>query len=213
MNKFQSRIFSFLLFVCISYPVHSDDNGGNNDTFVKEHDRIVRSIEKIEYEIEKDSLMIQYEVKNLSDKYSSFSDKISVFEIDTNSKIKSLTDRISKIDAQLTDLTSRYKANDSSNTSTIVLTAVSVLVTVLGVMIAILAVFGYRDLKENAIEVAEKTSVDRIQVYLSENLNEEVKKGIVSVVKDNKVNEEIEEIFMKIALQGIYAGNNSEDED
>lgn len=213
MNKVQNRIFYFLFFVCISCSVYSNDNGGNNDTFVAEHDSIIRSIEKIEYEIEKDRLMVQYEVKSLSDRYSSFSDKISIFESDTNSKIKSLNDRISKIDAQLTDLTSRYKVNNSTNTSTIVLTAVSVLVTVLGVMIAILAVFGYRDLKENAIEVAEKTSVERIQVYLSEHLNEEVKNGIVSVVKDNKVNEEIEEIFMKIALQGIYAGNNSEDED
>lgn len=213
MNKIQYGIFSLLLFIFISFPVLSAEISKTTDSFVIERDNILRSLEEIEYEIEKDRLMIRYEVKNISDRYSAFSDKVVTFEKDMNSKLQLLNEKIMKIDAQLIDLNNRQKPADSSVTSTIVLTAVSVLVTVLGVMIALLAVFGYRDLKEKAIEVAERSSVEIIQDYLRENLNAEVKDGIVSVIQTKKVDKEIEEIFLKVALQGIYSSNDSDDED
>lgn len=107
------------------------------------------------------------------------------------------------------------KAIYSSNNdySSLLLTAVAVIVTALGVIIALLSILGYRNIKNVAIKNAKKVATITTSELVKKDLPNETKTALLIVLKDKKFDPLFQEAINKVVFRGINSETESQEED
>jgi hypothetical protein len=120
---------------------------------------------------------------------------INLLQIETNRQ----ADKIINLEKQLSEL---QKPADI-NTATLVLACVSVGITVLGVVIAILSIFGYTNIKGEATKNAQTVARQTVEAITKAELPAETEKNIIKLLEDNRFDSIIQNAVEKVAYRGI----------
>ncbi|WP_349972372.1 hypothetical protein [Pseudomonas caspiana] len=104
------------------------------------------------------------------------------------------------------------KNQDSSITATTVLAAVSVIITVLGVLIAILSIFGYTNIKNEAIKDARETAIETVKAIAKEDLPKLTELNIVALIAADKFDKLIQNAVENVVYRGIEMPNDTSQE-
>ncbi len=107
---------------------------------------------------------------------------------------------------EVQDLTSKNKGIDFSVWVSILLASVAVIVTVFGLMLAIISFVGYRNFKENTKEAAEKisedTAADVARDEVNKQINEVAKSEIANLIDSGEL-----KVHLESAIDAIYRKN------
>lgn len=123
------------------------------------------------------------------------SKEINHLQIVTNRQ----TDKIKSLEKQLSEL---QKPADI-NTATLVLACVSIGITVLGVVIAILSIFGYTNIKGEATKNAQTVARDTVEKITKAELPAETEKNIIKLLEDKRFDSIIQNAVEKVVYRGI----------
>ncbi|KJU76586.1 hypothetical protein N619_28580 [Ectopseudomonas oleovorans] len=116
-------------------------------------------------------------------------------------QIKLQSEQIESLKAELAKL----RVPEDHDLTAIILTGVAVIVTTLGVLIAILSIYGYRNIKTDSIKSARTAAVDTV----SKITPEEISKSLQKLMEGEGFNKLISDAVEKAAYRGI----NLDDED
>ena len=83
---------------------------------------------------------------------------------------------------------------------TTTLSVLTIAVTILGVMIAIGAIFGYRGIKDEATRIATKTAQEQIASFLT---SEQIQDKLKAEIK-TRVGEEADRLFADFSMAGAF---------
>ncbi len=137
-----------------------------------------------------DYLALQEFAQAAASKAESDAQKLS-FEIRLqDEKIKNLEKNISEL-----------RKPDENSVATLLLSAVSVIITVLGVLVAILAILGYRNIKNEAIKDARKTAKETVKVVTREELPKATEDNIVKLIEENRFDKLIQSAVENIVYR------------
>lgn len=89
------------------------------------------------------------------------------------------------------------------NTITIVLTCVSVLITILGVVFAILSIFGYTNIREEATRSAKTAAKETVEKITKDELPAETEKNIIALMEDKRFDKVIQNAVENVIYRGI----------
>ncbi|MCK9693253.1 hypothetical protein [Pseudomonas syringae] len=89
------------------------------------------------------------------------------------------------------------------NTITIVLTCVSVLITILGVVFAILSIFGYTNIREEATRSAKTAAKETVEKITKDELPAETEKNIIALIEDKRFDKVIQNAVENVMYRGI----------
>lgn len=120
---------------------------------------------------------------------------INLLQIETNRQ----ADKITNLEKQLSEL---QKPADV-NTATLVLACVSVGITVLGVVIAILSIFGYTNIKGEATKNAQTVARDTVEKITKAELPAETEKNIIKLLEGNRFDSIIQNAVEQVVYRGI----------
>lgn len=120
---------------------------------------------------------------------------INLLQIETNRQ----ADRIINLEKQLSEL---QKPTDV-NTATLVLACVSIGITVLGVVIAILSIFGYTNIKGEATKNAQTVARETVEKITKTDLPAETEKNIIKLLEGNRFDSIIQNAVEQIVYRGI----------
>lgn len=90
-----------------------------------------------------------------------------------------------------------------TNTTTLVLACVSVLITVLGVVVAILSIFGYTNIKDEAAKNARIAAQDTVEKITKAELPAQTEKNIIQLIENNRFDNIIQNAVENIVYRGI----------
>lgn len=111
------------------------------------------------------------------------------------SKIRIQSEQIDVLKAEIANI----KIPANHDLTAIVLTAVAVIITTLGVLIAILSIYGYRNIKIDAIKNARKTATATVAQMISEELS----KNLKIMMEGEGFSNLLEKAVEKAAYRGI----------
>lgn len=120
---------------------------------------------------------------------------INLLQIETNRQ----ADKIINLEKQLSEL---QKPADV-NTATLVLACVSVGITVLGVVIAILSIFGYTNIKGEATKNAQTVARETVEKITKAELPAETEKNIIKLLEGNRFDSIIQNAVEQVVYRGI----------
>lgn len=144
-----------------------------------------------------------------NDKISSSNGKARELElkiIEQAEKTKKLELKALEQEAIINDL--KRAANtppeiQGSVTATIVLAAVAVIITVLGVLIAILSIFGYTNIKQESIKSSQETALSTVNSIAKEGLLQATETSLLTLMEKGRFDEIIQSSISSIAYRGI----------
>ena len=116
-------------------------------------------------------------------------------------QIKLQSEQIELLKAELAKL----RVPENHDLTAIILTGVAVIVTTLGVLIAILSIYGYRNIKTDSMKNARAAAIDTV----SKITPEEISKSLQNLMEGKGFNKLISDAVEKAAYRGI----NLDDED
>jgi len=114
-------------------------------------------------------------------------------------KISSQQEEIKALRKQIED----FEKPGDINTITIVLTCVSVLITILGVVFAILSIFGYTNIREEAARSAKTAAKDTVEKITKEELPAETEKNIIALMENKRFDKIIQNAVENVMYRGI----------
>ncbi len=107
----------------------------------------------------------------------------------------------------------RLKDKPESNTSSTVLAAASVIITALGVLIAILSILGYTNIKKEAVRVSADTAKQTVASIADVELMNATESNIVKLMENGRFDEIIRESIASVAYRGISISDEFEEEE
>lgn len=141
----------------------------------------------------------------LNDKLSNNNRNTTELEL----KIKAQEHRIKTLEKQISTDTK----TDDGITTTIVLASVTVVVTVLGVLMAILSIFGYTNIKQEATKASKETALSTVKAIAEEGLLQATERSILSLIEKGRFDEIIQNSISSIEYRGISIDNDPLDEE
>ncbi|WP_330211224.1 hypothetical protein [Pseudomonas sp. AM4(2022)] len=114
-------------------------------------------------------------------------------------KISTQQEEIKALRKQIED----FEKPSDINTITIVLTCVSVLITILGVVFAILSIFGYTNIREEAARSAKTAAKDTVEKITKEELPAETEKNIIALMENKRFDKIIQDAVENVIYRGI----------
>lgn len=124
------------------------------------------------------------------------------------SKIEAQAEKINSLEKEIKE----FEKPSESSTSTIVLACVSVIITVLGVLIAIVTIFGYANIKKEAIGSAQNAAQSIIQASAHIWLQEATEKNIIALIEEGRFDAIIQNAVANIEYRGISIPDGIDDE-
>ena len=150
----------------------------------------------------KDYLIIQEFVQSMSSKTDSSTRDLTL-------EVKLQAEKIKNLESEISEL---RKPNDNS-VATILLSAVSVIITVLGVLIAILAILGYRNIKNEAIKDARKTAKETVKIVAKEEIPKATEDNIIKLIEENRFDRLIQNAVENIVYRDTSMPDEVTDEE
>lgn len=98
-------------------------------------------------------------------------------------------------------------------TTTVVLAAVSVGVTVLGVLMAILSIFGYTNIRQEATKASKETALSTVNAIAEEGLLQATERSILVLIEKGRFDEIIQNSISSIEYRGISIDKDLLDEE
>lgn len=114
-------------------------------------------------------------------------------------KFQLQADKIAKLEREIEWL----KGKPESNTASTVLAAASVIITALGVLIAILSILGYSNIKKEAIKTSRDTAKETVASIAGIELMEATEKNIIALMEDGRFDGVIESAVANVTYRGI----------
>lgn len=124
------------------------------------------------------------------------------------SKLEAQAEQIKSLEKEIKE----FEKPAENSTSTIVLACVSVIITVLGVLIAIATIFGYNNIKKEAIGSAQSTAQATIQASAHVWLQEATEKNIIALIEEGRFDAIIQNAVANIEYRGISIPDGIDDE-
>lgn len=141
----------------------------------------------------------------LNDKLSASQQNI----INLEEKIKAQEEKIRSLENKAI----KSSSSDGEFSTTVVLAAVSVIVTVLGALIAVLSIFGYANIKKDATKISQETAQKTIDDIASKGLQEATEKSILILIEEGRFNKIIYDAIAAIEYRGISFDNDLLDDE
>lgn len=146
--------------------------------------------------------------------------KSSVSKINYDNKITTLEEKVKSQDGLINILISKDLSLNASTErvsgyekwTSILLGSVTVIITTLGVFIALLSFFGYREVIKRSEEIASNISAKEAEIKSQELVPEAVKQEIASQIEGGQLRKFIKENLEEIALRGILSGVDKDED-
>lgn len=145
----------------------------------------------------KDYLLIQEIVQSMTPKADSSTRDLAL-------AVKLQAEKIKNLEKEVSEL----RKPDDNSVATLLLSAVSVIITVLGVLIAILAILGYRNIKNEAIKDARKTAKETVKIVAKEEIPRATEENIIKLIEENRFDRLIQNAVENI----VYRDTSMPDE-
>jgi len=114
-------------------------------------------------------------------------------------KFQLQADKIEKLEREIEWL----KGKPESNTASTVLAAASVIITALGVLIAILSILGYSNIKKEAVKTSRDTAKETVSSIAGVELMDATEKNIIVLMENGRFDEIIQNAVASITYRGI----------
>lgn len=150
----------------------------------------------------KDYLLIQEIVQSMSPKADSSTRDLAL-------EVKLQAEKIKNLEKEVSEL----RKPDDNNVATLLLSAVSVIITVLGVLIAILAILGYRNIKNEAIKDARKTAKETVKIVAKEEIPRATEENIIKLIEENRFDRLIQNAVENIVYRDTSMPDEVADEE
>ncbi|HBO5376783.1 TPA: hypothetical protein ACSPLY_004424 [Pseudomonas aeruginosa] len=124
-------------------------------------------------------------------------------------RLKTQDEKIKTLEKEIEKL----RTPKDDNTSPIILSAVSVIVTALGVLIAILSIFGYSNIKSEAVKSSKETAKATISEVAERGLQEATEASLIILIEEGRFDEIIKNAVANIAYRGISIPDGLTDEE
>ncbi|MDU8501452.1 hypothetical protein RYB01_20010 [Pseudomonas syringae] len=154
------------------------------------------------YKTPKDYLFIQEIVQSMNPKADSGTRDLVL-------EVKLQAEKIKTLEREVSELS---KPKDNS-IATLLLSAVSVIITVLGVLIAILAIIGYRNIKNEAIKDARKTAKETVNIVAKEEIPRATEENIIKLIEENRFDRLIQNAVENIVYRDTSMPDEITDEE
>lgn len=144
-----------------------------------------------------------------NDKISSSDMKTSQLEVkllEQEKRAKRLEFKLTEQEAQISELKRALSAPPESTgsfTTTVVLAAVTVVVTVLGVLMAILSIFGYTNIRQESIKASQETAQSTIKSIAETGLLQATENSLITLLEKGRFDEIIQNAISTIEFRGI----------
>lgn len=154
-----------------------------------------------------------------NDKISSSENKARQLEtklLEQEEKSKKLELKITEQEAQIIELKRAISTppdSQESFTTTVVLAAVTVIVTVLGVLMAILSIFGYTNIKKESVKASQETAQETINSIAKEGLLQATENSLLTLLEKGRFDEIIQNSISLIEYRGISVESDFLDEE
>lgn len=113
--------------------------------------------------------------------------------------VKLQEEKIKHLENEIIDL----KKPTNTDPVALVLASVSVIITVLGVLIAILSILGYNNIKKEAIKDARTTAKDSVESIAKIEIPKATEDTLIKLIEANRFDELIQSAVENIAYRGI----------
>ncbi|WP_157225377.1 hypothetical protein [Pseudomonas poae] len=150
----------------------------------------------------KDYLLIQEIVQSMTPKADSSTGDLAL-------EVKLQAEKIKNLEKELSEL----RKPDDNSVATLLLSAVSVIITVLGVLIAILAILGYRNIKNEAIKDARKTAKETVKIVAKEEIPRATEDNIIKLIEENRFDRLIQNAVENIVYRDTSMPDEVADEE
>lgn len=150
----------------------------------------------------KDYLLIQEIVQSMSSKADSSTRDLAL-------EVKLQAEKIKNLEKEVSEL----RIPDDNSVATLLLSAVSVIITVLGVLIAILAILGYRNIKNEAIKDARKTAKETVKIVAKEEIPRATEENIIKLIEENRFDRLIQNAVENIVYRDTSMPDEVADEE
>lgn len=114
-------------------------------------------------------------------------------------KFQLQADKIARLEREV----ERLKDKPESNTASTVLAGASVIITALGVLIAILSILGYSNIKKEAVKTSRDTAKETVESIAGEELMAATEKNIIELMESGRFDGIIENAVVNITYRGI----------
>jgi len=150
----------------------------------------------------KDYLLIQEIVQSMTPKADSSTRDLAL-------EVKLQAEKIKNLEKEVSEL----RKPDDNSVATLLLSAVSVIITVLGVLIAILAILGYRNIKNEAIKDARKTAKETVEIVAKEEIPRATEENIIKLIEENRFDRLIQNAVENIVYRDTSMPDEVADEE
>ncbi len=150
----------------------------------------------------KDYLLIQEIVQSMTPKADSSTRDLAL-------EVKLQAEKIKNLEKEVSEL----RKPDDNSVATLLLSAVSVIITVLGVLIAILAILGYRNIKNEAIKDARKTAKETVKIVAKEEIPRATEENIIKLIEENRFDRLIQNAVENIVYRDTSMSDEVADEE
>lgn len=113
--------------------------------------------------------------------------------------IKLQEEKIKHLEKDILDL----KKPANTDPVALVLASVSVIITVLGVLIAILSILGYSNIKKEAIKDARTIAKESVELIAKVEIPKATEANLIKLIEENRFDELIQSAVENIAYRGI----------
>ncbi|MEA1030709.1 hypothetical protein T3A99_19270 [Pseudomonas sp. N-137] len=124
-------------------------------------------------------------------------------------EIRVQTEKIKHLEKEVISL----KKPEDTSSATLVLAAVSVIITVLGVLIAILSILGYSNIKKEAKKDARTTAKATVELITKIELPAATERNIIKLIEENRFDKLIQNAVENVVYRGIYMPDDIADEE
>ncbi|MDX9675247.1 hypothetical protein [Pseudomonas zeae] len=150
----------------------------------------------------KDYFLIQEIVQSMTPKADSSTRDLAL-------EVKLQAEKIKNLEKEVSEL----RKPDDNSMATLLLSAVSVIITVLGVLIAILAILGYRNIKNEAIKDARKTAKETVKIVAKEEIPRATEENIIKLIEENRFDRLIQNAVENIVYRDTSMSDEVADEE
>lgn len=150
----------------------------------------------------KDYLLIQEIVQSMTPKADSSTRDLAL-------EVKLQAEKIKNLEKEVSEL----RKPDDNSVATLLLSAVSVIITVLGVLIATLAILGYRNIKNEAIKDARKTAKETVKIVAKEEIPRATEENIIKLIEENRFDRLIQNAVENIVYRDTSMSDEVADEE
>ncbi|MGY2223424.1 hypothetical protein ACW9IK_12115 [Pseudomonas gingeri] len=150
----------------------------------------------------KDYLLIKEIVQSMTPKADSSTQNLAL-------EVKLQAEKIKNLEKEVSEL----RKPDDNSVATLLLSAVSVIITVLGVLIAILAILGYRNIKNEAIKDSRKTAKETVKIVAKEEIPRATEENIIKLIEENRFDRLIQNAVENIVYRDTSMSDEVADEE